>query len=157
MSEKSVYLSPGHGWTYTSSSGWYTQRGNTLGLVEDLSNADGIDQFLVPYLLRAGALVVPVREIDPTINMVILDDSDGSQAPSRGQYVESGDPSVFSTSSSEGWGHPGFPLTGETNPFSLGNNRLMNTSVKETARTTYALNVPENGYYNVYISYSMFS
>jgi N-acetylmuramoyl-L-alanine amidase len=156
LSGKSVYLSPGHGWTY-STQGWNTQRPNSHGLVEDLSNADGIDWFLVPYLLGAGALVVPVREIDPNPNMVIIDNGDGSQNPARGRYVESGDTTAFLDSTLAGWGHPSLPLTGLVNPFKLGGNRLMKTAPKETARATFVPNVPENGFYNVHISYSMFS
>ena len=155
LSGKSVYLSPGHGWTYGAS--WATQRPNSLGLVEDFSNADGIDWFLVPYLLRAGALVVPVREIDPTTSMVILDDSDGATDPSRGKVVESGPAGVFSASTLKGWGHPTLPLTGAVNPFELGGNRLMDSAIQETARITFIPAVPVSGYYNVYISYSMYS
>jgi len=156
LSGKSVYLSPGHGWTYSSTNGWYTQRGNVLDLVEDLSNADGIDWFLVPYLLQAGALVVPVREIDPTEQMVILDSSDGAKDPSRGRVVESGPSSIFSDSTLKGWGHPTLPLSGSVNPFELGGNRLMDASASETARITFVPNVPATGRYNVYISYSMY-
>ena len=155
LSGVSVYLSPGHGWTYTSSTGWATQRGNTHGLVEDLSNVDMLGQFLVPYLLRAGALVIPVREIDPTPGMVILDNSDGTKAPSRGKYTESG--VAFSDSTIKGWGHPTMPMTGSVNPFQLGKNRLVPASTKQTATATFAPNVPADGYYNVHISYSMYS
>jgi hypothetical protein len=155
LSGKSVYLSPGHGWYY--SDGWHTQRGNVLGVVEDLSNADGVDEFLVPYLLNAGALVVPVREIDPTMQMVILDDSDGTKSPARGRYVETGSGAAFIASTAKGWGHPPQPITGTTNPFLLGADRLLSAAPVETARATFALNVPKAGFYNVYLAYSMSS
>jgi hypothetical protein len=155
LSGKSVYLSPGHGWYY--SSGWHTQRGNVLGVVEDLSNADGVDEFLVPYLLNAGALVVPVREIDPTTQMVILDDSDGIQSPARGRYVETGSGAAFIASTTKGWGHPPTTITGTTNPFLLGTDRLLKAAPIETARATFALAVPQAGFYNVYLAYAMSS
>ena len=155
LSGVSVYLSPGHGWTYTSSTGWATQRGNTHGLVEDLSNVDMIGEFLVPLLLRAGALVIPVREIDPNPNMVILDNSDGSKSPTRGKYLESG--VGFSDSTIKGWGHPTMPMTGSVNPFQLGGNRLVPTSTKQTATATFVPHVPASGYYNVHVSHSMYS
>jgi N-acetylmuramoyl-L-alanine amidase/Fibronectin type III domain len=157
LSGKSVYLSPGHGWTYKDSTSWYTQRPNTHGLVEDFSNADGIDQFLVPYLLAAGAQVVPVREIDHTPEMVILDDSDGTNFPARGRYQQSGAKGAFSLSTIKGWGQPPLPLTGSVNPFALGFNKLMQGSKQETARATFVPKVPRSGYYNVYIAYSMHS
>jgi len=155
LSGVSVYLSAGHGWTYTSSTSWATQRGNTHGIVEDLSNVDMLGEFLVPYLLRAGALVVPVREIDPNPAMVILDNSDGAKNPARGKYTESG--AAFSDSTIKGWGHPKMPMTGSINPFQAGGNRLVPTSTKETATATFVPNVPAAGYYNVHVSYSMFS
>ncbi len=155
LSGVSVYVSPGHGWTYTSSNGWGTQRGNTHGLVEDLSNVDMVGEFLVPLLLRAGALVIPVREIDPNPNMVILDNSDGNKHPARGKYIESG--AGFSSSTIKGWGHPTLPMTGSTNPFQLGGNRLVLTSTKQTATATFVPNVPAAGYYNVHVSHSMYT
>lgn len=157
LSGRSVYLSPGHGWYHHSANSWSTQRPNSLGICEDLSNADGIDQFLVPMLLAAGALVVPVREIDPQTAMVILDTSDGTKNPARGRYLESGDPAAFSDSTLAGWGHPTLPITGAVNPFSLGGNRLLAGATTETARATFILNVPRAGHYNVYLSYSMYS
>jgi hypothetical protein len=156
LSGKSIYLSPGHGWTY-SSSGWGTQRPNITGLVEDLSNTDGLTQFLVQYLWNAGALVVPVRELDPNPNLVILDNGDGTSAPTRGLYRENGDAAKFSDSLLAGWGHPTLPLTGTVNPFSLGKNRLIAVTPNETASATFIPAVPASGYYFLSISYSMHS
>ena len=155
LSGVTVYLSPGHGWTYTSSTKWATQRGNTHSVVEDLSNGDMVGQFIVPRLLAAGALVVPVREIDATTQMVILDNSDGTKAKARGRYVESG--AKFSDSTLKGWGHPALPITTAVNPFSIGGNRLVKTASSETARASFVPLVPAAGFYNVYISYSMYS
>ena len=152
----SVYLSPGHGWVYSSGS-WSTQRPNLYSINEDLSNSDGVGQFLVPLLLNAGAHVVPVREIDPNTNMVILDNSDGAKSPARGKYSETGNSTLIGDSTLKGWGHPTLPLTGSTNPFQLGGNRLIQTTATETARATFVLNVPADGHYHLYVSYSMYS
>ncbi|MCK5798084.1 MAG: hypothetical protein KAI47_12905, partial [Deltaproteobacteria bacterium] len=156
LTSKSIYLSPGHGWTYTSSAGWYSQRGKSQGLVEDMSNADGIRQFLLPYLWGAGAQIMPVRELDQQTSMVILDDGDGTTSADRGRYTETGAASLFQNSSLAGFGHPKLPITGTQNPFALGKNRLLETAPSETARATFVLNVPRPGYYFVYVSYSMF-
>ncbi len=157
LTGKTIYLSPGHGWTYKSSASWYSQRGKTHGVVEDMSNADGVRQFLLPYLWAAGAQVMPVRELDQQTEMVILDEADGSAAPTRGRYVESGDAALFIDSTLPGWAHPKLPFTGSENPFSQGKNRLIQTSPTETARAIFTLNVPRSGYYLVYVSYSMYS
>lgn len=62
---KAIYLSAGHGWYWYAPGGrWLTQRGNTNGLVEDLNNAEVVNQFLIQYLYNAGADVWPVRERD---------------------------------------------------------------------------------------------
>jgi len=65
LSGKAIYLSAGHGWYWYAPGGrWLTQRGNTNGLVEDLNNAEVVNQFLIQYLYNAGADVWPVRERD---------------------------------------------------------------------------------------------
>ena len=150
---KTVYLSPGHGWYWTGTR-WTTQRGYSEGVVEDLSNAESVDQFLVPCLMAAGAHIVPLREIDTTTSMVIVDNDDGTEFSGRGLYQEVGDASLFSTSSMSGYGHAAAPLATGTNPFAAGSNRLMNTAATETARVLYTMSVPADGHYNVYISYS---
>ncbi len=150
---KTVYLSPGHGWYWTGSR-WTTQRGWSEGVVEDLSNAETVDQFLVPCLMAAGAHIVPLRELDTTTSMVVVDNDDGTAATARGQYQELGDPGLFSTSSMSGYAHPAGTLSSGSNPFAAGSNRLMDTAATETARVLYTLNVPADGHYHVYISYS---
>ncbi len=70
LAGKTIYVSAGHGWQwrpdYNSSApeGWATQRPVTEGIIEDHNNAEAVDQFLIPYLERAGATVIPVRERD---------------------------------------------------------------------------------------------
>jgi len=64
LSGKSVYISAGHGFTWTESlNAWRTQRGNTNQIVEDLVSIETNNQFLVPMLLALGAHVVTVREL----------------------------------------------------------------------------------------------
>ncbi len=155
LSGKTVYLSPGHGWVHTDTLGWSTQRDNTHGLVEDLSNIDGVSQFLVSYLLRAGAQVVGVRELDPNPEWVILDNSDGAGDAVRGTYSETGDSARFSDSALAAWGHPELLLGGTVTPFALGQDRLIRASTAETARATFVPNVPRSGHYNLYVSYTM--
>ena len=151
LAGKTVYLSPGHGFTWTDISGtfyWRTQRGNTNQIVEDLVSTETLHQWLVPMLLNAGARVVSVREADLNPNLVILDNGEAG-------YVETG--AGFQDSTLPGWGRPTFPMTGGTLPFSLGGNRLMDAAATATASATYSLTVPADGYYNVYVSYSAYS
>ncbi|MBU1218423.1 fibronectin type III domain-containing protein [Myxococcota bacterium] len=156
LAGKSVYVSPGHGWYWTGTR-WTTQRGYSEGVVEDLSNAESVNQFVVSCLMRSGAHVVPVREIDMTSEMVIVDNDDGNTHPERGTYEETGDAGLFSDSSLDAFAYPSLPISDATNPFSLGTNRLMNTSATSTASIRYTFNVPVSGYYNVYISYTSYT
>ncbi len=64
LTGKVVFAMAGHGWTYSYETGiWYTQRGVTHGVVEDLGNSDQMRLF-VRYLWNAGGTVVPFRPVD---------------------------------------------------------------------------------------------
>ncbi len=155
LAGKTIYLSPGHGWTYDPGDGRFEcQRPNSYGLVEDFSNAEAVIQFLIPYLWNASALVVPVREVDMNDRRVVLDDGDGSDFPGDGLVEELGDPTLFADSTLSGYGRLGSALLNGVNPFEAGGNRLMESADTETASVRYTFHVPEPGFYNVYVSYS---
>jgi N-acetylmuramoyl-L-alanine amidase len=149
LAGKVIYLSPGHGFTWEAGTinQWRTQRGNTNDIVEDLVSIETLSQFLMPMLLNAGARVVPVRELDLNTDLVLVDNGEAG-------YVETG--SGFADSSLMGWGRPTFPMSGATLPFSMGTNRLMNSSPTATASATYTAVIPRDGYYEVSISYTAF-
>ena len=133
LSGRSVFLSPGHGWYYhDSSASWLTQRGNTNGIVEDLSNAEPVLQYLMPYLWNAGAGVYPVREGDLNTEMFIVDNGD-----------------------------PNFSTTGEwssstsTSGYYGDDYLVAAVSTTETATATFTAPVAENGFYHVYLWYTM--
>ena len=149
LAGKTIYLSPGHGFTWTPSvNRWATQRGNTNAIVEDLVSTETLSQFLMPMLVNAGARIVTVREIDLNTNAVIVD-NDGAG------YTETG--AGFANSSLMGWGAPAAVITGATNPFALGTNRLMDAAATATASATYSAMLPADGEYNVYVSYTAFT
>jgi N-acetylmuramoyl-L-alanine amidase len=151
LAGKVVYLSAGHGFTWTASqNAWATQRGMTNELVEDLVSTETVNQYLVPLLLNAGARVVTVREADLNTNLVVVDDGSAG-------YLESGDATYFANSSLNGWGAPPSPMLTGVNPFELGKNRLVGAAATSNARATYTANFPADGYYNVYVSYTAFS
>ena len=155
LSGKVVYVSAGHGFTWSQVlDRWATQRGNTHGVVEDLVSAEAIDHYLVPYLRNAGAQVFTVREHDLQTEMVIVDAEPGgaTSLDGAGAYEESG-----------GWTDsvvPGFkaglaPYQGQAAPFAEGGNRVIATvSGQPTAWARWTPEVPENGHYIVYVSYS---
>ncbi|MCK4658842.1 MAG: N-acetylmuramoyl-L-alanine amidase [Phycisphaerae bacterium] len=131
LSGKTVFLSPGHGWYYSSAlSRWATQRPNCFGIIEDHSNAEAVFNHLARYLHNAGANVWPCRERDFNANMVIVDNSDG--AP---DYTTSG---TWADSTTSG------------NWYGV-NYQYSPVSTTETAVATYAPGIPEAGHYAVYV------
>ncbi|HJZ85427.1 MAG TPA: N-acetylmuramoyl-L-alanine amidase, partial [Polyangia bacterium] len=148
LAGKTIYLAPGQGFLYDPAAGrWRTQSGASFGLVGDLESVESVSGWLIPYLLAAGADVVPLRETDLGTDMVIVDDSDA------GSYVERGDPAKFHNGPGPAFGHYTVPLRGAQNPFLLGQSRLLQTTLSETARAVYAPALPRSGFYNVYVSY----
>ncbi len=130
LSGKTVFLSAGHGWYWTGS-GWATQRGNNCDLVEDLSNAEVVDEYLLEYLWNAGADVFTVRERDMNTTEGILDNDNGAPG-----YSETG---AWYTSSSTG--------------YNGGTYRYSYTSANETSTATWAPYLAQAGYYGVYVWY----
>ncbi|MBN1487560.1 MAG: N-acetylmuramoyl-L-alanine amidase [Anaerolineae bacterium] len=132
---KTVYVSAGHGWRwgkdYSSSSAaaWRAQRPVYEGIIEDHNNAETIDQYLIPYLERAGATVIPVRERDWNAERVIVDNDMGQPF-----YAE-----VGSWQNSTYLGYQDsvyrFAATVQSSP---------------TATATWTLTVPETGNYALY-------
>jgi len=125
----SIFLSPGHGWYWnTTSSRWVTQRGNTYNICEDHSNAESVFQNLCQYLWNAGARVYSCRERDLNSNQVIVDNGD-----------------------------PGFSVTGTwptstyTGSWYGTNYQYHDVSLTETATARWTPNIPEAGFYCVYI------
>jgi len=75
LSGKAVYLSAGHGWYWNEGySRWDTQRYANGGykIIEDMNNAEVVNQYLVQYLQNAGADVWPVREQDMNTQEIII-------------------------------------------------------------------------------------
>jgi len=136
LSGKIVYAHAGHGYTAATGAGgaggtgvWSFQRGLDLGMVEDLGNQDQMT-FLVDYLFRAGATVVPLRPVGYQPNEVVLDNDDPGVSFS-GVWTDSTNPVFFGSA-------------GDI-PY-----RYASTSPTETAVATYRPDLPVAGFYPVY-------
>jgi len=131
LSGKTIFLSPGHGWYYSTTLGrWATQRGNNYGTIEDMSNGEAVLNHLTRYFHNAGANVWPCRERDFNTHMVVIDNTSGAPA--------------YSTSGS--W------LTGTSPGTPYGANfQYSAVAAAETAVATYAPDIPADGHYAVYV------
>jgi len=163
LSGKTVYINQSHGWfdDYTSSLNRYrVQRGDNFGVLEDFDSAEFINLWVLPALRNAGAKVQTVRESDLQTNMVIVDNADGTSGNPDGTYVETG---TWSNSSLNGFVQKTTSSWNGTsvNPFNQGSgeNRLSSglSSSTPTATATWTADIPEDGYYNVYASWTSFS
>ncbi|MDK2973348.1 MAG: hypothetical protein PWP23_3103 [Candidatus Sumerlaeota bacterium] len=163
LSGRTVFLNQSHGWfdDYAGSlARWRVQRGNAFGTLEDFDSAEFLNIYVLPMLRNAGAKVMTVREPDLQTNMVIVDNSDTAAGLSNGRYVETGS---WANSSLAGFVHKtGASWNGVTiNPFDQGSgqNRLSSglTTGTPTATATWTANIPADGFYNVYASWTPFS
>ena len=153
LSGKHVYVSQGHGWTWSDVLGrWATQRGNTWGIVEDFVNAEAIDQYLLHYLENAGATVWPVRERDLRSSMVIVDDGDGDAHPDNGLYEETG--GGFQHSTAAGFANFMAPYHGTENPMTLGGSRYHSTADGPGDWSRWTPYLPTRGAWTVYVSWA---
>ena len=147
LADKTVYLSQCHGWYWHDDyEDWYTQRPNLFDTVEDFHNPEGMNQYLMRYLLNAGARVVTVKESDLGSAMVIVDDGDGG-------YTEAGT-AEWADSVQPGFASGLAPYPYGTDPFELGGNRYVETDETATASATWVPQIPADGSYQVYVSYS---
>ncbi|MBX7245143.1 MAG: hypothetical protein K1X53_06570 [Candidatus Sumerlaeaceae bacterium] len=161
LSGRTVFINQSHGWFDDVDFGrWRVQRGNTCSGMEDLSSAEFINEYVMPMLRNTGAKVMTVREPDTQTAMLIVDNSDTGAGRADGRYFETG---TWSNSSIEGFKQKTTASwTGTSiNPFSqgTGQNRLSPalTAGTPTGTANWVANIPADGYYNVYASWSPFS
>lgn len=132
LAGKRIMVSPGHGWTWQNSSNfWYTQRGVNNGIVEDFSNAMLAHDFLVPYLINAGADVMVPRERGYIGAEFIGDDGDAN-------YYETG--AWTASSNVSGYWGSGYHWAA--------------ASATETATAGWNFTITEEGRYPVYVRWT---
>ncbi len=131
LSGKIVYTHGGHGYTAENKGDghWSWQRGPGHQMIEDLGNYDQM-AFLVDYLFRAGATIVPQRPVGHQTNEVILDNTD-DDVKFVGEWEDGSGPIYFGKAGSV--------------PY-----RQAHTSKDETAYARYTPKIPEAGFYPVY-------
>ena len=151
LSGKHIALWPSHGYYYNQNQQrWMWQRARCFGSVEDISILSYVQPFLIPMLEHAGAYVMMPRERDIQTQEVIVD-ADRSSGTSSIQYSKG----VKWNKKKKG----GFKLMSviqnRENPFEQGSHIEADlASAKKPVSLTYIPEIPQNGYYAVYVSYS---
>jgi hypothetical protein len=145
LSGKAVYISQCHGWIWYDSLGRFsTQRPNVYDTVEDFHNPEAANWYLTALLENAGAAVFTVKDRGMNTASVVID----NDAPrSGGGYTEAG--SGFEDYAA-GWGAGDTWSYGE-DPFDSGTTRRF--PADGGSSVTWTPDVPEDGWYTVYVSW----
>ncbi len=90
LSDKTIWLSAGHGWQFDPRRKTFkTQRHNTHGVVEDFATIESVNYHLLQYLYRAGGNVWTVRERDMNTEEIILDNDNPKIYRETGKWTRS--------------------------------------------------------------------
>lgn len=122
---------------------WRWQRVRLWTTVEDLYTSSYVNNFLVPMLRNAGAVVMEPRETDTQLDEIIVDENEATQSGT-----------TFITQNGLGWGlKVGEVLYEGENPFTMGHYAQAQCVKGSKATLRYTPEVHQEGAYNVYISY----
>ncbi len=142
-----------HGWYFNKSLGrWEWQRPRLFETVEDLLPTSFVLPYLVPMLENAGANVFLPRERDIQTHEVIVDNDGGSAGQA---YSEQTKDALHQWQKGAGVGFAVGPgvYPDSINPFSLGTYRWTISDTTASAKIIWAPDIPEAGFYAVYISF----
>ena len=123
-----------------------------FGTTEDLFTQTIVVPYLIPMLEKAGANVFTPRERDWQCNEVIVDNDDKYKYP---YYVEVNNSKTWEASPINGFSNIQGDLYDGVNPFMGGTSRMIKTTKgKQFSSISYQPNIPQEGEYAVYVSYS---
>ncbi len=153
LSGRHIAVWPSHGLYYNLAAGkWKWQRPVLFQTVEDLLSTSFVLPYLVPMLENAGAYVMLPRERDVNPVELIVDNDPSETSRSGGTYSETGKWSDAGT----GFADAKQVYSGHDNPFSMGTARSATCTSdpsKDYAKAVWTPQVPERGFYAVYVSY----
>ncbi len=160
LSGRHIALWQSHGRYYeTKTSRWEWQRAALHRTVEDMYTQSYVLPFLIPMLENAGAYVLTPRERD-TQSREIICDNDPSFSGDR--YADMRKAGLYSEKGSWKDAGVGFAdgkaiYSGYDNPFTMGTARSSECAEKAGAHATWTPDIPERGFYAVYVSYKTLS
>jgi len=157
LANKNIILWNSHGWYYSSDEDrWLWQRPRLFQTVEDLIPTSFVLPYLMPMLENAGANVFLPRERDTQTNEVVVDNDTPNDSKTNSKYSEENfnNRHSWKTYNSKGFAYGNPPYPEGYNPFEKGTSRFTLASKTITAQVTWLPEIPETGYYAVYISYN---
>lgn len=148
LSGRTIAVWHSHGRAFSTGSGlWEWQRPGLFQTVEDMFTQGFVLPYLVPMLENAGAYVMLPRERDVQTNEVIADNDPTGGGRGTATYKETGKWS----DAGRGFADPQPTYTRSEEPFTMGTARKAKCSEDVSVRWTP--DIPERGFYAVYISY----
>lgn len=152
-----IALWQSHGRVFSNDKGvWQWQRPSLFCTVEDLFTQSIVIPMLIPMLENAGALVYTPRERNWQKNCVIVDNDDINASAA---YVEKNGKNFKWQSYDVGYANAKDIYHDGDDPFAMGTSRYVTASplgTKEKAEVVWCPEIPEDGEYAVYVSYSSF-
>lgn len=156
LQQRHIALWQSHGLFFDQkTSKWKWQRPRVMQVVEDLYTQSFVLPYLVPMLENSGANVLLPRERDTQLNEVIVD-NDSKVNDSR--YREHNDLNRWKDGDTVGFANPNLIYSKFANPFRLGTFRTISSvsNLLETSNAEWLPQIPEAGFFAVYVSYKSF-
>lgn len=142
-----------HGLYYNQTTNdWRWQRARLLLTVEDKLSTSYVLDYLLPMLENAGANVLLPRERDTQTHEVIVDNNGSSHGSKYEEMVRVG----RALDHKPAFAMPEEQLEVGDNPFLMGTSRKVTTSADGRNKFVWQPNIPEQGDYAVYVTYSSF-
>ncbi len=157
LQNKNIILWNSHGWYYSvDEDRWLWQRPRLFQSVEDLIPTSFVLPYLLPMLENAGANVFLPRERDTQTNEVVVDNDTPSDDKIKSKYQEENldRKHKWNSFSSKGFAYGNPPYAEGYNPFEKGTSSYTTVSKTVTAQVSWQPDIPETGYYAVYVSYN---
>ncbi len=149
---RNIVLWHSHGWYYNNNlDRWEWQRPRLFQSVEDLIPMSFTLPYLIPMLENAGANVFVPRERDTQRNEVVVDNDMKDNSYSEEDTDKN---NIWETGIGEAFAYGNPPYGKEFNPFKAGTHRITKSAANKTASASFIPEIPEEGYYSVYIAYS---
>ncbi len=155
LENRNIIVWHSHGWYYNNKmERWEWQRPRLFQTVEDLLPMSFTIPYLIPMLENAGANVFTPRERDIQTNEVIVD-NDNQTDKNQKRYLEinDGKQGIWRKGLDHGFAVGKPPYDEGINPFKQGSFRFFISDTNTFGHIDWIPQIPETGYYAVYISY----